>query len=189
MMTQISKWTGTSSISGKIAIWQLLFSPSRSDTQSQVMSLFSWRFYPLVTGGSSRGCLYVGLWVLTSLGGYLFQRSGCCVKSCLLFILLLVLVLRSRDKHRKVFYARTLQHGEGAGWTRDLSILVVTAPLTTRPHCRLTAYLSFLKTVCVLPGSVWCRTWEHGFSEPTYLRLKWPFLHHSSKKAGNPSSH
>ena len=72
-----------------------------------------------------------------NLGGFQFQGSGCCNKSCLLVNLLLVLIPPSRDKHHKVSYPRTLQHDEGVGWTRDLSIQVAvkTGPIITQPRC------------------------------------------------------
>ena len=44
----------------------------------------------LLSREEAPGCLYVGRWVLTRLGGFRFQGFGCCLKSCSLLLLLVV---------------------------------------------------------------------------------------------------
>ena len=61
---------------------------------------------------------------LHRLGGFQFQGSCCCLKSCPRKMLL-VWVPPSRDKHREASHPRRYNtHDEGSGWTRDVAILV-----------------------------------------------------------------
>ena len=82
-------------------------------------------------------CLYVGRWVLTSLGDFQFQDSGCSFEILSIYYLYGFEQVERTNQHSKASYPRTLQHDEGVGWTKDLAILVavITGPSNTGPRC------------------------------------------------------
>ena len=86
---------------------------------SNNVSMFS-SSLPFCHGRKLQGCLYARRSVLTRLGDFLFQGSGCCLKCCP-FNLMLVLVPSRRDKHRKTSNLRTTLHDEGEGWAIEQS--------------------------------------------------------------------